>query len=134
MVDLTLPDVPADLGDLEPVEVAQRLFGAHSLTLDIVGAEGFGERRVAEAVQAVQGADAVIVALGAPPSDRSGVRGEGTAAILRAMATHQVRRVLVLDAQGNRNRFDFKSPQLNVKIPKKEFKFKPPKGTNIISP
>lgn len=49
-------------------------------------------------------------------------------------ATHQVRRVLVLDAQGNRNRFDFKSPQLNVKIPKKEFKFKPPKGTNIISP
>jgi len=48
--------------------------------------------------------------------------------------TNQVRRVLILDAQGNRNRFDFKSPVVNKKIPKKEFEFTPPKGTTIVKP
>lgn len=48
--------------------------------------------------------------------------------------TSQVRRVLVLDAQGNRNRFDFSSPVVNRKIPAREFRFTPPKGTNIVRP
>jgi outer membrane lipoprotein carrier protein len=48
--------------------------------------------------------------------------------------TAQVRRVLVLDAQGNRNRFDFKRPVLNEKIPDSEFQFTPPPNTNIIQP
>jgi|SoiMethySBSTD1v2_1073268.scaffolds.fasta_scaffold05752_19 outer membrane lipoprotein carrier protein len=47
-------------------------------------------------------------------------------------STYQVRRVLMFDAQGNRNRFDFKAPEVNKKAPPGEFEFKPPPGTQII--
>ncbi|MEZ4445657.1 MAG: outer membrane lipoprotein carrier protein LolA [Polyangiaceae bacterium] len=43
-----------------------------------------------------------------------------------------VRRVLVIDAQGNRNRFDFVHAEQPDEIPAKEFQFEPPKGTEII--
>ena len=46
--------------------------------------------------------------------------------------TYQVRRVLMLDAQGNKNRFDFKAPEVNKKAPPGEFEFKPPPGTQVI--
>ncbi len=49
-------------------------------------------------------------------------------------STYQVRRVLLLDAQGNRNRFDFVTPTVNEKIPAGEFEFKPPAGTQVIKP
>ena len=48
--------------------------------------------------------------------------------------TYQVRRVMMLDAQGNRNRFDFKAPEVNKKAPPGEFDFKPPPGTQVIKP
>jgi outer membrane lipoprotein carrier protein len=48
--------------------------------------------------------------------------------------TNQVRRVLILDAQGNKNRFDFTNPIVNKPIPKDEFEFTPPEGTNVVSP
>jgi outer membrane lipoprotein carrier protein len=48
--------------------------------------------------------------------------------------TYQVRRVLLLDAQRNRNRFDFVSPIVNKAVTKDEFEFTPPKGTRIIKP
>jgi outer membrane lipoprotein carrier protein len=48
--------------------------------------------------------------------------------------TFHVRRVIILDAQGNRNRFDFESPQANTKPPQGEFVFTPPPGTQIIKP
>jgi outer membrane lipoprotein carrier protein len=48
--------------------------------------------------------------------------------------TNQVRRVLILDAQGNRNRFDFAAPTVNQPVPKGEFEFTPPPGTRIIKP
>ncbi|MCA9592036.1 MAG: outer membrane lipoprotein carrier protein LolA [Myxococcales bacterium] len=48
--------------------------------------------------------------------------------------TYQVRRVLLLDAQGNRNRFDFLTPSVNEKVPAGEFNFKPPPGTQVIKP
>ena len=48
--------------------------------------------------------------------------------------TYQVRRVLLLDAQRNRNRFDFVGPIVNQKVDKNEFAFTPPKGTRIIKP
>jgi len=48
--------------------------------------------------------------------------------------TAQVRRVLLLDAQGNRNRFDFESPVVNARVPDSEFTFQPPPGTQIIKP
>lgn len=48
--------------------------------------------------------------------------------------TDQVRRVMLIDAQGNRNRFDFANPVVNKKPPADEFKFSPPKGTKIIKP
>ena len=46
--------------------------------------------------------------------------------------TNQVRRVLILDAQGNRNRFDFVGPEVNVNVPVTEFAFQPPSGTQIV--
>ena len=48
--------------------------------------------------------------------------------------TYQVRRVLMLDAQGNKNRFDFVRPEANRKSPPGEFDFKPPPGTQVIKP
>lgn len=48
--------------------------------------------------------------------------------------TNQVRRVLILDAQGNRNRFDFVAPEVNVAVPPAEFAFQPPSGTQIVRP
>jgi outer membrane lipoprotein carrier protein len=47
-------------------------------------------------------------------------------------ATAQVRRVLLVDAQGNRNRFDFSTPSVNGKVEPGEFTFAPPSGTQII--
>lgn len=47
-------------------------------------------------------------------------------------ATAQVRRVLLVDAQGNRNRFDFTSPTVNAKVEATEFTFAPPSGTQVI--
>jgi len=49
-------------------------------------------------------------------------------------ATAQVRRVLILDAQGNRNRFDFENPLVNTRVPTNEFSFSPPEGTQIVKP
>jgi len=48
--------------------------------------------------------------------------------------TYQVRRVLLVDAQGNRNRFDFLNPEVNTKAPGGEFTFTPPQGTQVIRP
>lgn len=48
--------------------------------------------------------------------------------------TSQVRRVLLIDAQGNRNRFDFENPVVNKKTQADEFRFVPPKGTKVIKP
>lgn len=48
--------------------------------------------------------------------------------------TNQVRRVLILDAQGNRNRFDFTSPVVNEPVGKGEFDFIPPPGTRVVKP
>ena len=49
-------------------------------------------------------------------------------------AASQVRRVLILDAQGNRNRFDFDKPLVNTPVPASEFSFAPPAGTQIVKP
>jgi outer membrane lipoprotein carrier protein len=49
-------------------------------------------------------------------------------------ASSQVRRVLIVDGQGNRNRFDFESPKVNVQVPPNQFNFTPPPGTQIIRP
>ncbi len=49
-------------------------------------------------------------------------------------ATSQVRRVLILDAQGNRNRFDFQNPLVNTPVPPGSFSFTPPAGTQIVKP
>ena len=46
----------------------------------------------------------------------------------------QARRVLLLDAQGNRNRFDFSNTEVNKAPPPGEFVFVPPKGTQVIRP
>src|SRR5262245_24509481 len=48
--------------------------------------------------------------------------------------TNQVRRALILDAQGNRNRFDFEAPAVNEPVQKGEFDFVPPPGTKVIKP
>jgi outer membrane lipoprotein carrier protein len=48
--------------------------------------------------------------------------------------TNQARRVLIVDAQGNRNRFDFDNPRVNEPVNEDQFKFTPPQGTQIIRP
>ncbi len=48
--------------------------------------------------------------------------------------TAQVRRVIILDAQGNRNEFTFTSPVINKDLPEGAFEFTPPEGTKIIRP
>ena len=49
-------------------------------------------------------------------------------------ATSQVRRVMVIDGQGNRNRFDFGSPRVNEPVVPSQFTFTPPPGTSIVRP
>ena len=48
--------------------------------------------------------------------------------------TFQVTRVLLIDAQANKNRFDFQKPEVNTKPPPGEFNFTPPPGTQVIKP
>ena len=49
-------------------------------------------------------------------------------------ATSQVRRVMVIDGQGNRNRFDFGNPRVNEPVAPSQFTFTPPPGTSIVRP
>ncbi len=49
-------------------------------------------------------------------------------------ATAQVRRMLILDAQGNRNMFTFENPVVNTPPDPREFEFTPPPGTQIVHP
>jgi outer membrane lipoprotein carrier protein len=49
-------------------------------------------------------------------------------------ATYQVRRALIVDAQGNRNRFDFTDPKVNLPVNEATFKMVVPAGTQIIRP
>ncbi|WP_394837719.1 outer membrane lipoprotein carrier protein LolA [Pendulispora rubella] len=49
-------------------------------------------------------------------------------------ASSQVRRVMVLDGQGNRNRFDFENPRINEPVTEGQFKFTPPAGTTVVKP
>jgi outer membrane lipoprotein carrier protein len=50
--------------------------------------------------------------------------------------TSQVRRVIILDAQGNKNEFTFKTPIVNKPpaLPTETFEFTPPQGTQVIHP
>ncbi len=49
-------------------------------------------------------------------------------------ATSQVRRVLVLDGQGNHNRFDFSNAAVNPPMNAGQFVFTPPPGTSVVHP
>jgi outer membrane lipoprotein carrier protein len=48
--------------------------------------------------------------------------------------TFQVRRVLLIDAQKNKNVFDFSEPVVNMPVPPSEFQFAAPSGTQVIKP
>jgi len=50
------------------------------------------------------------------------------------LGTAQVRRVMIIDGQGNRNRFDFEAPRVNETLSADLFKYTPPPGTSIIHP
>jgi outer membrane lipoprotein carrier protein len=45
-----------------------------------------------------------------------------------------VRRVLIVDPEGNRNRFDFSNLRFNHEVPASLFDYLPPPGTRVISP
>jgi outer membrane lipoprotein carrier protein len=45
-----------------------------------------------------------------------------------------VQRVLIIDAAGNRNRFDFSKLKFNRDVPDKRFSYRPPKGTDKVTP
>lgn len=46
----------------------------------------------------------------------------------------QVARTVVIDAQGNTNRFDFTNVRVNMNIPPSVFQWTPPRGTQIVRP
>jgi len=48
--------------------------------------------------------------------------------------TFQVRRVLILDGQSNRNRFDFVNPRVNEPVDSNQFVFVPPPNTTVVHP
>jgi outer membrane lipoprotein carrier protein len=50
------------------------------------------------------------------------------------LGTSQVRRVMIIDGQGNRNRFDFNNPQFNLTVAPGLFQYTPPPGTTIVRP
>ncbi|HEX2876011.1 MAG TPA: outer membrane lipoprotein carrier protein LolA [Polyangiaceae bacterium] len=67
----------------------------------------------------------------------SGEPREPTSAVKRVFfyvdgQTYLVRRVLLVDAQGNRNRFDFVKTELDVAVPRDEFHLEVPPGTQIL--
>ncbi len=43
-----------------------------------------------------------------------------------------LQRILILDAAGNRNRFDFSRPRYNRTIPASRFRYEPPRGTRRV--
>lgn len=43
-----------------------------------------------------------------------------------------LQRILILDAAGNRNRFDFSRPRYNREVPANRFRFEPPRGTRRV--
>lgn len=45
-----------------------------------------------------------------------------------------VQRVLIIDTAGNRNRFDFSKIKFNRDVPDKRFSYRPPKGTEKVTP
>jgi len=45
-----------------------------------------------------------------------------------------VQRVLIIDSAGNRNRFDFSKIKFNRDVPDKRFSYRPPKGTEKVTP
>lgn len=45
-----------------------------------------------------------------------------------------VQRVLIIDSAGNRNRFDFSKIEFNRDVPDKRFNYRPPKGTERVTP
>lgn len=45
-----------------------------------------------------------------------------------------IQRLLILDAAGNRNRFDFTRPQFNREVPASRFQYTPPRGTRTVRP
>jgi outer membrane lipoprotein carrier protein len=48
--------------------------------------------------------------------------------------SYQVRRVMIIDSQSNRNRFDFEEPRVNEVVPAAEFVFQAPPGTTTVRP
>ena len=47
--------------------------------------------------------------------------------------TSQVRRGMVIDQQGNRNRFDFKNPQVNTPVNQTQFTYSPGPGVTVVN-
>jgi len=45
-----------------------------------------------------------------------------------------VQRVLIIDSAGNRNRFDFSNLKFNRDVPDKRFAYRPPRGTEKVTP
>lgn len=45
-----------------------------------------------------------------------------------------IQRLLILDAAGNRNRFDFSRPQFNREVAANRFQFSPPRNTRVVRP
>lgn len=48
--------------------------------------------------------------------------------------SHEIRRVFLLDGQGNRHCFEFEEPEYDIDVPDDEFRVELPPGTTIVTP
>ncbi len=118
-----LPEIDLDRVDLSTSLFGKRLNAPLVISAMVGGIEPAGRlnRNLAQAAQALG------LAMGVG-SQRCAIDDDSTA------VTYQVRRVIIVDGQGNRNRFDFENPKVNETVPAERFKFVPPPGTSVVHP
>ena len=81
-----------------------------------------------------------VAALETPPSGGERLRltprkpdGEVDRIYLEVDATDRIRSIEILDAQGNRSRFDFQDLRENIGLPDGLFHFDVPRGVEVIT-
>jgi outer membrane lipoprotein-sorting protein len=63
---------------------------------------------------------------------RRSMRGVQKLLVYLSRGSHQIQRLLIIDPQENRNRYDFLNVRRNAPVRSSDFLFNPPAGTRII--
>ena len=108
-----------------------RMGGPYSVALSFLSGRGkFGQlftfrMRLGEGQMMFPGG---YVLIGAPTTQTSEFRS----VLFYIDANFHVRRVMIVDDQGNRNVFDFMNERVNTPVSMADFTFTPPAGTTIV--